>query len=169
MANGHGGARPGSGRKPRAERFASEIELAERRCADRLPQVLDNLELIADGESPKIEERWEAAGSVMIEVQAKGPAGELLFTPSGRPSMVKALAFPGRGPEELVLVERKVITAGPDFKANEYLADRILGKPTAAVELTGKDGEALEVIQVYLPDNGRDARHATEAPGDPAQ
>jgi hypothetical protein len=49
MANGHGGRRPGAGRKPKAERFASKIAAAEKRIADRLPDLVDRLFELADG------------------------------------------------------------------------------------------------------------------------
>jgi hypothetical protein len=43
-------------------------------------------------------------------------------------------------PGVLVLVERKVETAEPDRAANEYLVNRLLGKPMQAVEHTGAGG-----------------------------
>lgn len=39
-----------------------------------------------------------------------------------------------RDPQELVLVARIVRRAAPDRKANEYLIDRLMGRPTAKVE-----------------------------------
>jgi hypothetical protein len=46
---GHGGRRPGAGRKPRAERFAAKIASAEKKIADRLPEVIDSLFELAEG------------------------------------------------------------------------------------------------------------------------
>lgn len=43
MANGHGGRRAGAGKKPRAEKFARPIAQAEKRIADRLPELIDSL------------------------------------------------------------------------------------------------------------------------------
>jgi hypothetical protein len=49
MANGRGGARAGAGRKPKAQKFVAEVADAERRIVDRLPQLIDNMFLLADG------------------------------------------------------------------------------------------------------------------------
>lgn len=45
----HGGKRPGAGRKPTRERFASNVTKAEKRIADRLPDLIDNLFELAEG------------------------------------------------------------------------------------------------------------------------
>ena len=60
-----------------------------------------------------------------------------------------------------------------DGAMTRYLLDRMAGKPTQAVELSGEDGNALQqAIQIYLPDNGRGVRHgdstATGTTGDVA-
>jgi hypothetical protein len=55
MAGGHGGARPGAGRKAKAAKFEGPIAGAERKIADRLPELIDNLFALAsgfDGEPP---------------------------------------------------------------------------------------------------------------------
>jgi hypothetical protein len=49
MANGHGGARAGAGRKPKAEKYIATINEAERRIADRLPELIDHLFDLACG------------------------------------------------------------------------------------------------------------------------
>lgn len=46
---GKGGARPGAGRKPRAEKWATAINRAEKRIADRLPDLIDRLFELAEG------------------------------------------------------------------------------------------------------------------------
>jgi hypothetical protein len=46
---GRGGARAGAGRKKKAQTFVSVIAAAERRIADRLPQLIDNMMVLADG------------------------------------------------------------------------------------------------------------------------
>lgn len=146
---GNGGARPGSGRKAKAEKFAGPIAEAEQRIADRLPLVIDNLEAIADGNAPRVEERWEPAGSIVVERLALDSNGNQIYDNKGNPATVKTLAFPDKPADEMVLVERKVVTAGPDFKANEYLANRILGKPTEAIEVSGPDGGTLAITAVF--------------------
>lgn len=47
--NGHGGARTNAGRKPKAERFATKIAAAEKRIADRLPDLVDAMMDLALG------------------------------------------------------------------------------------------------------------------------
>lgn len=44
-----GGARPGAGRKPKAEKFKQPIAKAEKRIADRLPSLIDKMLDLADG------------------------------------------------------------------------------------------------------------------------
>lgn len=46
---GKGGARPGAGRKRAADKYATAINQAERRIADRLPDLIDKLFELADG------------------------------------------------------------------------------------------------------------------------
>lgn len=46
-----GGARPGAGRKPRAQAHATPIATAEKRIADKLPQLIEKLFELADGVS----------------------------------------------------------------------------------------------------------------------
>lgn len=49
MAANHGGARPGAGRKPKADLFATPIRKAEKRIADRLPFLVDKLFELSEG------------------------------------------------------------------------------------------------------------------------
>lgn len=123
--SGSGGARPNAGRKAKAEKFPTQVQAAEQRCADRLPNNLANLERLADGEAEQTEEEWLAAGTVTI----------------GKGAYVKP-AFPDLPPDELVLVRRKTVTYGPDVKANIYLTDRALGRPESADEM--KIAQAVE-------------------------
>lgn len=46
-----------------------------------------------------------------------------------------------------------IYTRAPDRQANEYLINRIMGKPTERKEVTGEDGEPLNIRIVY-GDNG---------------
>ena len=48
-SNGHGGARPGAGRKPKALRYAPAAEMAEQQIVDALPAIIDNLIAFAKG------------------------------------------------------------------------------------------------------------------------
>ena len=49
VGSGRGGARPGAGRKPKAETYARPIRAAEDRIADRLPVLVDRLLDLASG------------------------------------------------------------------------------------------------------------------------
>jgi len=53
---GTGGARPGAGRKPRSEKFARPIAAAEKRIADHLPKLIDNMIEQADAGDYKANE-----------------------------------------------------------------------------------------------------------------
>ena len=101
MANG--GARPGAGRKKKAEKFETAIGKAERRICDRLPELIDNLFVLAKG-------------VVVQEIDDDGVVD--------------------------------VYSKPPDRQANEYLINRIMGKPTERTELTGEDGGPIEVHNV---------------------
>ena len=98
MAGKNGGARPGAGRKPKAEKYETAINRAEKRIADRLPELIDNMFRLAEG----------------VTVQEVDEEGGVL-----------------------------VYSKPPDRQANEYLINRILGKPTERAEFTGQDGEPL--------------------------
>jgi hypothetical protein len=86
---GHGGSRHGSGRKSKSERFLGPIAEAEARIADRLPSLIDNLFVLADG----------------VTVEEPMPNGGV-----------------------------QVYTRAPDRQSNEYLINRIMGKPVERLE-----------------------------------
>lgn len=98
----NGGARPGAGRKPKAQKYEQQINKAERQVADWLPALMHNMKRLADG----------------VVVQEETPDGETL-----------------------------IYQKPPDRAANQYLIDRIMGKPTERHELTDKDGAPL--FKVY--------------------
>ena len=87
---GPGGRRPGAGRPSKRTKHAGAITKAEKRIADRLPELIDNM--------------LELAGGVTVQ----------------------ETDFDGGV---------KVYTRPPDFKANEYLINRIMGKPTERREI----------------------------------
>ncbi len=88
---GKGGAREGAGRPRKAVKFERPIATAEKRIADRLPWIVDQL--------------FELGAGVLVEEYDKS---------SGKP----------------VVYQRP-----PDRAALEYLANRIMGKPTERREL----------------------------------
>ncbi len=87
------------GRTPTSVKHAGAITKAEKQIADRLPQLIENMFLLADG--------------VLVE--------ELI---DGKPFVFKR---------------------PPDRAANEYLLNRIMGKPTERQEHSGPDGGAIPV------------------------
>lgn len=91
---GHGGTRPGAGRKRKSETHAGAVAAAEGRIRDRLPALVDTLFALAEG----------------VRVERVTPDGAV-----------------------------DVFTTPPDLKAIVYLIDRVLGRPTKAVALSGDD------------------------------
>lgn len=63
MAMGHGGARPGAGRKPKLEKNVTAIEKAEEQIRDRLPQTINKLFELAEGVT--VEEKDELGNRVV--------------------------------------------------------------------------------------------------------
>lgn len=102
---GNGGARPGAGRKKKTEKFETDINKAEKRIRDRLPELIDNMFILAGG--VVVQELDEKDGIV------------------------------------------NVYSKPPDRQANEYLINRIMGKPTERQEVGGMDGAAIRVQVVY--------------------
>lgn len=101
FVKGHAG---GPGRPKKADKHAGAVARAEKKIAENLPQLIDNmLEL--------------AAGVTVQEVDKE----------SGL----------------------TVYTKPPDRQANEYLINRIMGKPTERQEVSGANGGAIEVVYSY--------------------
>lgn len=89
----------GPGRPKKADKFAGAIARAENQIVDRLPELIDNMFMLAAG----------------VLVEEETPAGVMVFK---RP---------------------------PDRAANEYLINRIMGKPIERQEIGGVDGGLIEV------------------------
>ena len=132
MANGHGGAREGAGRTAKAVKYGTEITATERYIADRLEELRLNEFALATGGAVRTEECWELALGIVVDSHETNPSGVIVKT--------KKQLFPDAKQDDMVLVSKKVITPEPDRAAIEYLIDRILGKPTQAMELSGPDG-----------------------------
>lgn len=144
MAGQNGGARPGAGRKRKYEKYQTAIEKAELRIAQKLPEILDNLEVLADGGQQVETKKFQLAGLVTITKQDK--EGNSYQVP----------AFPNLDPLEEVMVERTVVTAGRDLRANQYLADRVMGRPTQRQEISGPGGNELEINVIYADSKPND-------------
>src|SRR5262245_57535608 len=102
----------GPGRPKKVDKYAGAIARAEKKIADRLPQLIENMFVLADGGYERVEEQWAPAGSLWV----------------GSGDSLRRM-YPDRDPAELVLVKRTISTADRDRQANEYLINRIMGKP----------------------------------------
>jgi hypothetical protein len=121
----------GPGRRPKAIKFARPIARAEKQIADRLPELIDNLFVLASGGYERVEEEWQPAGLVYVG------SGEFARR-----------AFPELEPDVLVMVKRKSSIADRDRQANEYLINRILGKPIERAEIAGANGGPIQLVPV---------------------
>lgn len=63
MAEGHGGARPGAGRKRKNVKFEDQIHKAESMIADRLPWLVDKAMELAEGVAV---EKYNSMGVPMV-------------------------------------------------------------------------------------------------------
>lgn len=143
---GHGGARPGAGRKAKADKFAPEIDAAERRIADRLPQILEKIEKLAAGGLVEVTRKHQPAMMVTTK--------DVVHDALGNPKNVVIRLFPKEtDPKKMVVVEETRKTLLPDRAAGIYLLDRILGKPLQAIEVS--DADSAEA------DDGADLRALT--------
>lgn len=158
MANGHGGARPGAGRPPKAETYESEIGAANKKIADHLPMLVDNLLKLAAGGFEVIEDKYQPAWYVMATANKsqarKNKADPMQAGGEGLELTPELLEFNSG----MTLIERKVTYAQPNLPAIIYLTNRIMGTPVAKVAQTDTDGNdladdgnaALEKIQSAL-------------------
>lgn len=141
MANGHGGARPGAGRKRIADEHKPAVDTFHAAAAAYMPAAFDNLQMLADGGFEQITETWEPAGLIYAE--------ETDFDAQGKAVKRRVKAFPELPAEQLVCVRRTRSIAAPDRKANEYLVDRVAGRPVAAVEVDGELGAGDTLVELF--------------------
>jgi hypothetical protein len=162
MGANHGGARPGAGRPSNQEKHQEAIATFTDLAARGLTQCFDNLCTLADGGFERTEVKMAPAGTLKRKDVVRDKDGEPLTDKNGKMTVVEVLLYPDLPADELVVIERKVITLAPDFRANEYLVDRVIGKPRAESE-PDADGlnlaEALDQADADLeafvePDDG---------------
>lgn len=129
MAVGHGGARSGAGRKTKRIKFAGPVGKLDKKLAAHQEKAAENLIKLADGGFNRGHEVWKPAGMVQI-VET-----EVVYTEKGA-KVLRHLkpAFPDLDDDEMVCVERRVEIAEPDRAANEYIIDRIAGRPSQMEE-----------------------------------
>jgi hypothetical protein len=140
MANSHGGARVGAGRKPKAAQHEEAIQSAESLLADQLPKTIENLIDLADGGLEEVKEEWELAGTILVD------SYEITTDKNGKSQChkVKKQLFPEAEADEMVLVKKSVVRFAPDLKANVYIADRIMGRPTQRIEVEDEPEDELD-------------------------
>lgn len=94
----------GPGRPRRADKFARPIARAEKQIADKLPDLINNMLVLANG----------------VFVEETNPVTD----------------------------KEQVYRKPPDRAANEYLINRILGKPIERQEIAGADGGPIQLAPV---------------------
>lgn len=122
----HGGRRPGSGRKTNdfSTLRLEILEAFDQKNVRELPRLFENMRFLANGRYERIEEEW-----------TPNPVDEGEGTDYAQP---------------LVMTKRKISIAEPDRAANQYLIDRVLGRPKQALEHSGPDGKAIPVEVDHL-------------------
>lgn len=128
MAGGHGGSRPGSGRKSKRVRFPKESQSVDEKLAAQLDKSVRNLIKLANGGYMRKTRVMKMAGTITK------PAFEVVTGPRGGKTVIRkeVPALPDLAYETLVCVEERLEYADPDRAANEYIVDRIMGRPTTA-------------------------------------
>ncbi len=147
MANGHGGARPGAGRKRTSDKYAAQVGALHDRIAEGLLDRVAALELLAEGGYEQITEVWEPAGLITIQKVVETKDGTIRGT---------ELAYPELPPEQLVCIRRTRSIAAPDRKANEYLINRIAGTPTQHLDVDTDPDGTLEMTAAAMDQAARE-------------
>lgn len=160
-----GGSRPGSGRKPKADKHEAKVAAAEKKAADHLPRCVDNLIALADGGMVTLERRYAPAGTVKVKLPLRHPTGEPILSERGKPILAEQLAFPDLDPLAMVEVARVENRLAPDRASNQYLWDRVAGRPTERRELSGPEGGAIPLsVEQAIDKIYGDAKEPAEAP-----
>jgi hypothetical protein len=127
VANGHGGKRPGAGRKATRVRFPAQAEAVETAIAEQLAAVVAAEIKVALGGYERVTTTYAPAGTITTG------SGEFL-----------SLVFPDKPADELVPIKETRSIAEPNIAALEYLIDRIIGRPTQAIEVDADPDGTLE-------------------------
>lgn len=123
----------GPGRPRKRDQNAGAVARAEKQIRDRLPSLIENLFILANGGYERVEETWAPAGSLY---KGSGADAEKLY--------------PGLPDDELVLIKRTVSIADRDRAANEYLINRLMGRPMQALEHSGPGGGPIPYREVVI-------------------
>lgn len=130
MANGHGGARNNSGRKPKRIKFAGPVGKLDKKLAAQVEKSAANLIKLADGGYERVTRVMKMAGSLTKSefVEKEGPRGGIIMLRKEVPM------FPDLAADTLICVEERIEWADADRAANEYIIDRIAGRPAQMEE-----------------------------------
>jgi hypothetical protein len=134
-----GGPRAGAGRPNKTELHEKPIARAEKKFADKLPQIADKVLELAAGGPPLFTKHWQAAGTLFVE----GFEIEQLGEGRTRVVKVKKPMYPDKQPDELVLIKQTETPQPGQLQANIYALDRIMGRPVEKVEQSGPDGGSI--------------------------
>lgn len=130
-----GGARPGAGPKPSRHKYATAINKAEKRIADRLPELVDLLFKLSKGVS--------------------------VFDSKALKALFEAIQqYEPERVERIIENLKETYTTVPDRAAIEYLANRIMGKPTEKIEAEYSGDVAVTMVEVIMPEALSPARRA---------
>lgn len=106
----NGGARPGAGRKPKAEKYERQINSAEKKIADKLPFLVDKLLELSEG---VLVEKAGPTGRVIYQQPPDRAAAQyLLDRIMGKPTEHKEHTFPDKPLTEMSEDELRAIAEG---------------------------------------------------------
>lgn len=164
MSAPKGGSRPGAGKPSNATRHATRIETFTDKCAGHLRRTYDNLRMLADGKAVRVETEWAKAGTVTRKDVVRDADGNPRSDKNGRFTIIDVQVYPDTDPDKWVRQKRKVIELPPEFRANEHIADRVMGKPRQAVDLGNQDESPLRIevafeaaVSKFYPSRADDA------------
>lgn len=109
-----GGARKGAGRKPKTELYRTAIQKAERRIADKLPDLVDRLMELANGVLVKEFDVATGEDRVYQRPPDRQAAEYLINRIMGKPTDRKEHRFPDKPFEEMTEDELRAIVESED-------------------------------------------------------
>lgn len=109
MTSGHGGSRPGSGRKSRDEKFKLPIAKAEKRIADNLPMLIDKALELAQGVLVEDVNIVTMQRSVYQKPPDLGAIKYLVDRIMGKPTERREITTPDKPLEEMTEDELRAI------------------------------------------------------------
>jgi hypothetical protein len=145
MSATKGGSRPGAGKPSNATRHATRIETFTDKCAGHLRRAYENVKKIADGDTKRIETEGARAGTITRKDVARDKHGEAIRDKNGKLTVIDVLVYPDLPADQWVWFKRKAIHLPPDLKANQEIADRVMGRPRQAVELGNGESGPLRI------------------------